>query len=192
MAGPLQPDSAILSKQPWMLGRAAKTVRTAAPPPANGVWKRRFSAASASATDHTAAIDPDDHVTIEYSLESDNNTWTQTVTSQKLGKVVSTLRAPAGPCWGMASASQRRPMLIPSPLIPRTTCAPSFISWRPTRPGARGLGGQRREVRRNWNGLRPWYRQERPHSRQRPTWLVDLITLPAMNPQGTQTGAANL
>jgi hypothetical protein len=32
----------------------------------------------------------DDHVTIEYKLEPDGKTWPQTVSSQKLGKVVST------------------------------------------------------------------------------------------------------
>lgn len=44
----------------------------------------------------TVAIDPDDHVTIEYKLGTDGNTWTQTVTSQKLGKVVSTLTSASG------------------------------------------------------------------------------------------------
>ena len=44
----------------------------------------------------STAIDPDDQITIEYKLGSDNNTWTQTVTSMKLGKVISTLTSTSG------------------------------------------------------------------------------------------------
>ena len=44
----------------------------------------------------SVSVDPDDHITIEYKLGSDNNTWTQTVTSMKLGKVVSTLTSTSG------------------------------------------------------------------------------------------------
>ena len=46
------------------------------------------------------AFDPDDHITIEYSLGSDNTTWTQTMTSQKAGKVVSTFSRASGAMLG--------------------------------------------------------------------------------------------
>jgi hypothetical protein len=48
----------------------------------------------------SVSIDPDDQITIEYKLGSDNNTWTQTVTSLKLGKVVSTLTSTSGLMYG--------------------------------------------------------------------------------------------
>src|SRR5580704_4783991 len=52
--------------------------------------------ASGQTNGPTVAIDPDDHVTIDYALQADNETWLQTVTSQKLSMVVSTLTSKSG------------------------------------------------------------------------------------------------
>ncbi len=136
----------------------------------------------------TVAIDPDDHVTIEYRLGSDNNTWTQTVTSQKLGKVVSTLTSTSGLMlgggFGFATEADADSFTVDTAYylcteIHLAAADPAFGATGAggvgANHGATGTGsgiGTAKNLRTPDNGL---------------TWLVDLITLPAMNPQGTQT-----
>lgn len=138
----------------------------------------------------TVAIDPDDHVTIEYELGTDGNTWTQTVTSRKLGKVVSTLQSASGPMpkggFGFATEADADSFTIDTQYYLCTEldfaeADPHFgstgVGGVGAQHGATGKGsgiGTARNVRTPDNGL---------------TWLVDLITLPAMNPQGPQTAA---
>ncbi|HVV48500.1 MAG TPA: hypothetical protein VHO06_02485, partial [Polyangia bacterium] len=134
------------------------------------------------------AIDPDDHVTIEYKLGSDNNTWTQTVTSQKLAKVVSTLTSTSGLMYGggfgFATEADANSYTIDTQYylcteIHLAAADPTFgatgVGAAGAMMGATGTGSGRgtvKNLRTPDGGL---------------TWLVDLITLPAMNPQGTQT-----
>lgn len=138
----------------------------------------------------TVAIDPDDHVTIEYKLGSDGNTWTQTVTSQKLGKVVSTLQSASGQMpkggFGFATEADANSFTIDTQYYLCTEldfaqADPHFgstgVGGIGAQYGATGTGsgiGTAKNVRTPDGGL---------------TWLVDLITLPAMQPQGTQTPA---
>jgi hypothetical protein len=138
----------------------------------------------------TVAIDPDDHVTIEYVLGTDSNTWTQTVTSQKLGKVVSTLQSTSGPMpkggFGFATEADADSFTIDTQYYLCTeldfaAADPHFaatgVGGVGAQHGATGMGsgvGTAKNVRTPDGGL---------------TWLVDLITLPAMQPQGTQTPA---
>jgi hypothetical protein len=136
----------------------------------------------------TVAIDPDDHVTIEYTLEADGNTWAQTVTSQKRGKVVSTLQSASGPMpgtgFGFATEADADSFTIDTQYYLCTEldfaeADPHFgstgVGANGAKYGATGMGsgaGTAKNVRTPDGGL---------------TWLVDLITLPAMQPQGTQT-----
>jgi hypothetical protein len=138
----------------------------------------------------TVPIDPDDHVTIEYRLGTDGNTWTQTVTSQKLGKVVSTLQSASGPMpkggFGFATEADADSFTIDTQYylcteLDLAEADPHFASTGVggvgAQHGATGTGsgiGTAKNVRTPDGGL---------------TWLVDLITLPAMQPQGTQTPA---
>jgi lysophospholipase L1-like esterase len=138
----------------------------------------------------TVAIDPDDHVTIEYKLGTDNNTWTQTVTSQKLGKVVSTLQSTSGLMpgggFGFATEADANSFTIDTQYylcteVHLAAADPAFgatgVGGVGARYGATGMGsgvGTVKNLRTPDGGL---------------TWLVDLITLPAMQPQGTQTPA---
>ncbi len=137
-----------------------------------------------------APIDPDDHVTIEYKLGSDNDTWTQTVTSQKLGKVVSTLTSTSGLMlgggFGFATEADANSYTIDTQYylcteIHLDAADPQFASTGVggvgAMYGATGMGsgiGTAKNVHTPDGGM---------------TWLVDLITLPAMQPQGTQTPA---
>jgi MYXO-CTERM domain-containing protein len=136
----------------------------------------------------TVAIDPDDHVTIEYTLQADNNTWLQTVTSQKLGRVVSTLTSKSGQMpnggFGFATEADNNSFTIDTQYylcteIDLFAADPSFggtgVGGRGAQMGATGVGsgvGTAKNLHTPDNGK---------------TWLVDLITLPAMNPQGPQT-----
>ncbi|HTQ02342.1 MAG TPA: hypothetical protein VMI54_00745 [Polyangiaceae bacterium] len=136
----------------------------------------------------TVAIDPDDHVTIDYELGSDENTWTQTVSSQKLGKVVSTLQSSSGPMpkggFGFATEADADSYTIDTQYylcteLDLADADPHFgatgVGGVGAQHGATGMGsgiGTAKNLRTPDGGL---------------TWLVDLITLPAMNPQGTQT-----
>ncbi len=138
----------------------------------------------------SVAVDPDDHITIEYKLQSDNNTWLQTVTSQKLGKVVSTLTSTSGLMlgggFGFATEADANSYTIDTQYylcteIHLAAADPQFggtgVGAAGAQYGATGVGsgrGTAKNLRTPDNGL---------------TWLVDLITLPAMQPQGTQTAA---
>ena len=138
----------------------------------------------------SVAVDPDDHITIEYKLGSDNNTWTQTVTSQKLGKVVSTLTSTSGLMvgggFGFATEADDNAYTIDTQYylcteIHLAAADPSFgatgVGAAGAMHGKTGTGsgrGTAKNLRTPDGGL---------------TWLVDLITLPAMTPQGTQTPA---
>ena len=138
----------------------------------------------------SVSIDPDDHITIEYKLGSDNNTWTQTVTSMKLGKVVSTLTSTSGLMlsggFGFATEADADSYTIDTQYylcteIHLAAADPAFgktgVGGIGAKMGATGTGsgiGTIKNLHTPDNGL---------------TWLADLITLPAMNPQGTQTPA---
>jgi MYXO-CTERM domain-containing protein len=138
----------------------------------------------------SAAFDPDDHITIEYKLGTDNNTWTQTMTSMKLGKVVSTYSRNSGPMlaggFGFATEADADSYTIDTQyyLCTEFHLAAADPTWGPksgggngAKFGATGTGsgpGTAKNLRTPDGGL---------------TWLVDLITLPAMQPQGTQTPA---
>jgi MYXO-CTERM domain-containing protein len=137
----------------------------------------------------TVAIDPDDHVTIEYKLGTDNNTWTQTVTSLKLGKVVSTLQSTSGQMpkggFGFATEADADSFTIDTQYYLCTELhfaeadphfAATGVGGIGAQHGASGVGsgvGTAKNVHTPDGGL---------------TWLIDLITLPAMQPQGPQTG----
>ena len=138
----------------------------------------------------SVSIDPDDHITIEYQLGSDNNTWTQTVTSMKLGKVVSTLTSTSGLMlgggFGFATEADADSYTIDTQYylcteIHLAAADPAFgktgVGGTGAKMGATGVGsgiGTIKNLHTPDNGL---------------TWLADLITLPAMNPSGTQTPA---
>jgi MYXO-CTERM domain-containing protein len=138
----------------------------------------------------TVAIDPDDHVTIEYRLGTDNKTWTQTVTSQKLGRVVSTLTSASGLMpgggFGFATEADADSFTIDTQYylcteVHLAAADPAFgatgVGGVGANHGATGVGsgiGTAKNLRTPDGGL---------------TWLVDLITLPAMQPKGTQTPA---
>jgi MYXO-CTERM domain-containing protein len=136
----------------------------------------------------TVAIDPDDHVTIEYRLGTDNTTWTQTVTSQKLGRVVSTLQSASGLMpgggLGFATEADADSFTIDTQYylcteVHLAAADPAFaatgVGGVGANHGATGVGsgiGTVKNLRTPDGGL---------------TWLIDLITLPAMQPQGAQT-----
>ena len=138
----------------------------------------------------SVSIDPDDHITIEYRLGSDNNTWTQTVTSMKLGKVVSTLTSTSGLMlgggFGFATEADADSYTIDTQYylcteVHLAAADPAFgktgVGGTGAKMGATGTGsgiGTIKNLHTPDNGL---------------TWLADLITLPAMNPMGTQTPA---
>lgn len=141
----------------------------------------------------TVAIDPDDHVTIEYTLESDNETWLQTVTSQKLGKVVSTLTSKSGEMpnggFGFATEADSCSFTIDTQYylcteIDLFAADPGFAAT-----GVGGVGAQTGNTGRG-SGVGTARNIHTPDNGK--TWLVDLITLPAMNPQGTQAPAPTI
>jgi len=152
-------------------------------------WCAEASVFNGGQTNGKAApIDPDDRVTIEYKLESDNTTWTQTVTSEKLGRAVSTLQSKSGLLqaggMGFATEAQNESYTIDTQyyLCTEARLAAPDPTWGSKSGGANGANhgatgtgsgpGTAKNVHTPDNGL---------------TWLVDLITLPAMNPQGTQS-----
>jgi MYXO-CTERM domain-containing protein len=138
----------------------------------------------------TVAIDPDDHVTIEYKIGSDNNTWTQTVTSQKLGKVVSTLTSTSGLMYGggfgFATEADANSYTIDTQYY---LCTEIHLAAADPTFGATGVGGigAMSGATGRGSGIGTAKNLHTPDNGL--TWLVDLITLPAMNPQGTQTSA---
>jgi MYXO-CTERM domain-containing protein len=134
------------------------------------------------------AIDPDDHVTIEYVLGSDNNTWTQTVTSEKLGKVVSTLTSTSGLMYGggfgFATEADANSYTIDTQYY---LCTEIHLDAADPTFGATGVGGigAKMGATGTGSGIGTIKNLHTPDGGL--TWLADLITLPAMNPQGTQT-----
>jgi hypothetical protein len=138
----------------------------------------------------TVAIDPDDHVTIEYVLGTDGNTWTQTVTSQKLGKVVSTLQSTSGPMpkggFGFATEADADSFTIDTQYY---LCTELDLAAADPHFGATGVGGigAQHGATGQGSGVGTAKNLRTPDGGL--TWLVDLITLPAMQPQGTQTPA---
>ncbi len=138
----------------------------------------------------SVAIDPDDHVTIEYKLGSDNNTWTQTVTSEKLGKVVSTLTSTSGLMYGggfgFATEADADSFTVNTAYY---LCTEIHLAAADSAFGATGVGGvgANHGATGTGSGIGTAKNLHTPDSGL--TWLVNLITLPAMNPQGTQTAA---
>jgi MYXO-CTERM domain-containing protein len=136
----------------------------------------------------TVAIDPDDHVTIEYTLGTDGKTWTQTVTSQKLGKVVSTLQSSSGPMpkggFGFATEADADSFTIDTQYY---LCTELHFAEADPHFGSTGVGGvgAQHGATGKGSGIGTAKNVRTPDGGL--TWLVDLITLPAMNPQGPQT-----
>jgi hypothetical protein len=136
------------------------------------------------------AVDPDDHITIEYKLESDNNTWTQTVSSKKLNKVISTLKSTSGLLlgggMGFATEAQNESFTIDNQyyLCTEARLATADATWGATASG--GIGANHGATGQA-SGPGSAKNIHTPDSGK--TWLIDLITLPAMNPQGSQTPA---
>lgn len=138
----------------------------------------------------TVAIDPDDHVTIEYVLGTDNKTWTQTVTSQKLGKVVSTLTSTSGLMpgggFGFATEADADSFTIDTQYYLCTEIHLAVADPNFAKTGAGGIGAKYGATGTG-SGIGTAKNVHTPDGGL--TWLVDLITLPAMQPQGTQTPA---
>jgi MYXO-CTERM domain-containing protein len=136
----------------------------------------------------TVAIDPDDHVTIDYELGSDGQTWTQTVTSQKLGKVVSTLQSASGPMYGggfgFATEADADSYTIDTQYY---LCTEVHLAAADPHFGATGVGANGAQHGATGTGSGRGTATNLHTPDEGLTWLVDLITLPAMNPQGTQT-----
>jgi hypothetical protein len=138
----------------------------------------------------TVAIDPDDHVTIEYKLESDGKTWTQTVTSQKLGKVVSTLQSASGTMpgggLGFATEADADSFTVDNCYY---LCSEVHLASADASFGATGVGAAGAQHGATGTGSGPGTAKNLRTPDGGLTWLVDLITLPAMWPHGTQTPA---
>ncbi|MGC4088754.1 MAG: MYXO-CTERM sorting domain-containing protein [Polyangiaceae bacterium] len=138
----------------------------------------------------SVAIDPDDHVTIEYVLGTDNNTWTQTVTSMKLGKVVSTLQSASGQMpkggFGFATEADADSYTIDNQYY---LCTEIHLFEADAKFGSTGVGGVGAKYGATGTGSGPGTAKNLRTPDSGLTWLVDLITLPAMNPMGTQTPA---
>jgi hypothetical protein len=141
----------------------------------------------------TVAIDPDDHVTIEYTLESDNETWLQTVTSQKLGKVVSTLTSKSGEMpnggFGFATEADSCSFTIDTQYY---LCTEIDLFAADPGFGATGVGGVGAQTGNTGRGSGTGTAKNLHTPDDGKTWLVDLITLPPMNPQGTQAPAPEI
>ena len=164
------------------------TIALAAPLPASGVGNVRTSAASARSSGPSAAFDFDDQITIVYQLGSDNNTWTQTMTSKKLGKVVSTLSHADGLLdktgFGFATEADANSFTIDNQYYINTEF--HFAAADP-HFGSTGVGGIGANNGNNGTGSGIGTAQNVRTPDGGLTWLVDLITLPPMNPQGPQT-----
>ncbi|HSY22683.1 MAG TPA: hypothetical protein VK841_11240 [Polyangiaceae bacterium] len=137
-----------------------------------------------------APIDPDDHVTIEYTLGTDGNTWTQTVTSEKLGRVVSTLQSASGPMpkggFGFATEADADSFTIDTQYY---LCTELDLAEADPHFGATGVGGIGAQYGATGTGSGIGTAKNVRTPDEGLTWLVDLVTLPAMQPQGTQTAA---
>jgi hypothetical protein len=137
-----------------------------------------------------APIDPDDHVTIEYTLGTDGNTWTQTVTSEKLARVVSTLQSASGPMpkggFGFATEADADSFTIDTQYY---LCTELDLAEADPHFGATGVGGVGAQYGATGTGSGVGTAKNVRTPDGGLTWLVDLVTLPAMQPQGTQTPA---
>ena len=131
----------------------------------------------------SVSIDPDDHITIEYKLGSDNNTWTQTVTSMKLGKVVSTLTSTSGLMlgggFGFATEADADSYTIDTQYY---LCTEIHLAAADTAFGKTGVGGigAKMGATGTGSGIGTIKNLHTPDNGL--TWLADSITLPAMNP----------
>ncbi|HEY6476704.1 MAG TPA: hypothetical protein VI456_08985 [Polyangia bacterium] len=138
----------------------------------------------------SVSIDPDDHITIEYRLGSDNNTWTQTVTSMKLGKVVSTLTSTSGLMYGggfgFATEADANSYTIDTQYY---LCTEIHLAAADTAFGKTGVGGTGAKMGATGTGSGIGTIKNLHTPDNGLTWLADLITLPAMNPMGTQSSA---
>ncbi|MET0793284.1 MAG: hypothetical protein ABW061_17315 [Polyangiaceae bacterium] len=134
----------------------------------------------------TVPLAPDDHVTIEYKLGSDGNTWTQTVTLA--GKVVSTLDSASGPMpgtgFGFATEADADSYTIDTQYY---LCTEFHFAVADPKFGSTGGGGNGAKYGATGTGSGPGTAKNLRTPDGGLTWLVDLITLPAMQPQGTQT-----
>ncbi|KAJ1533602.1 hypothetical protein HK096_005043 [Nowakowskiella sp. JEL0078] len=121
-------------------------------------------------------IDGDDQVTIEYKIRSDGNTWDQTVTSKKLGKVISTLSSASGPMpgtgFGFATEAQGDSYTIDNQYYINTLFKFAEADPKFGSTGVGGAGGSAKNIKTTDGGL---------------TWTVDLITLPPMQASGAQS-----
>ena len=134
----------------------------------------------------SVSVDPDDHITIEYQLGSDNNTWTQTVTSMKLGEggvdADEHQRADAGGGFGFATEADADSYTIDTQYY---LCTEIHLAAADTWPSAKraSVASAPRWAR---PAPVPASAPSRTFTRQTTasTWLADLITLPAMNPSG--------
>ncbi|MES1186531.1 MAG: MYXO-CTERM sorting domain-containing protein [Myxococcales bacterium] len=136
----------------------------------------------------SAAFDPDDHITIEYKLGSDNTTWTQTMTSMKLGKVVSTYARASGAMeaggFGFATEADQDSYTIDAQYY---LCTEFHLAAADPTWGSKSGGGNGAKYGATGTGSGPGTAKNLRTPDGGLTWLVDLITLPAMNPQGAQT-----
>jgi hypothetical protein len=136
----------------------------------------------------SAALDPDDHITIEYKLGSDNTTWTQTMTSMKLGKVVSTYARASGAMeaggFGFATEADQDSYTIDAQYY---LCTEFHLAAADPTWGSKSGGGNGAKYGATGTGSGPGTAKNLRTPDGGLTWLVDLITLPAMNPQGAQT-----
>ncbi|KAJ3377665.1 hypothetical protein HDU84_008324 [Entophlyctis sp. JEL0112] len=132
-----------------------------------------------------AAIDYDDQVTIEYALQSDNVNWLQTVTSAKLGRVVSTYTSASGRMikggYGFGTECDANSYTLDNQYYINTV-----IKLRAADPnfGATGVPGNGGFD----NGSGPYGSAKNIKTTDGGvTWTVDMITLPAMVPSGPQS-----
>lgn len=135
-------------------------------------------------------ISYNDLVTIEYKLEPDGETWDQVVTSKQAGKVVSWMSYADGPMpgtgFGFGTEADANSYTIDHQYYVNTelhfaaadtTFASTGVGAIGAQYGATGTGsgiGTATNVRTPDGGL---------------SWLIDLITLPPMNPSGSQITA---
>ncbi|KAJ1560845.1 hypothetical protein HK096_006997 [Nowakowskiella sp. JEL0078] len=131
-----------------------------------------------------AAIDFDDKITIDYTYKNDGVTWVQTVSSAKLGKVISTLTSTGGPMTkgglGFATECDADSYTIDNQYYVNTVVKLSSADPAFGATGVKGNGGFQ-------NGKGPYGSATNIHTTDGGlTWYVDLITLPAMIASGPQ------
>ena len=174
------------SRPPWML--AGQRLATAAPMPASGAWKRRSSAASASAT-----VRPLPSTLTTTSLSS--TSWGRTTTLDPDSDIPEAgeggvdadehQRAHAGWWLRLRHGGRRRFVHRGHPYY---LCTEILLAAADPAFGATGVGGVGANYGATGTGSGIGTAKNLHTPDNGLTWLVDLITLPAMNPQGTQTG----